>query len=214
MAILLCESIIQNEHFDPSHFAYVIGEWMRRIDEGVEPARGAGKTISLAGRRLYKGTYWKRSGEFSAGNAPVVRVPPLAMFLCKKPEDQLIRDSGESSVPTHIDPLAIACTQVFSLAICRLLHADPDKFSPVDFANGLVEAARELNPHVAEVIESLAPRLVGHEIEEIAFVVPGGPRELTHFDRSIYLEEDLKEIVSMEPASLCCRACRRRFSAS
>ena len=197
MSILLCESIIQNEHFDPSHFAYLIGEWMRRIDEGEEPARGAGKSISLAARRLYKGTYWKRSGEFSAGNASVVRVPPLALFLCKKAEDQVIRDSGDSAVPTHIDPLAIACTQVFALAIQRLIHEDCESFDPRAFASKLAESARELNPRVAEAIENLAPSLAGREMEEIAFVVPGGSKEITHFDRGVYLEEDLKQVVSM-----------------
>jgi ADP-ribosyl-[dinitrogen reductase] hydrolase len=197
LAILLCESIIQNEHFDPSHYAYLIGEWMRRIDEGIEPARGAGKTLSLTARRLYKGTYWKRSGQFSAGNTPVVRIPPLALFLHKKSEEELVRDSGESSIPTHIDPLAIASTQVFALAICRLIDMDCESFQPVEYAQKLAESARPLNPHVADAIEALVPRLAGRVTEEIAFLVPGSPVEVTHFDRSVYLEEDIKELVAM-----------------
>jgi ADP-ribosyl-[dinitrogen reductase] hydrolase len=197
MAILLCESIIQNEHFDASHYAYVIGEWMRRIDEGEEPARGVGKTVSLAGRRLYKGTYWKRSGEFSAGNAPVVRVPPLALFMCGKSEDELIRNAEDSAVPTHIDPLAISATQVFALTVSRLLKEDPESFNAIEFAQKLTEAARAINPHVADGLEILAPKLAGRNVEEIAFVVPGGPKEMMYFDRTVFLDEDTREIAAM-----------------
>jgi poly(ADP-ribose) glycohydrolase ARH3 len=213
MAILMCESIIQNEHFDPSHFAFALGEWMRRIDEGKEPARGAGKTVSMAARRLYKGTYWKRSGEFSAGNAPVVRVPPLALFQCKAPEDQVQQLAMESSIPTHIDPLATASTQVFATAVHRLLDQNPESFDPAQFLARLVECAKSLNAQVAESIEALVPRLVGQEVREIAFLVPGGPKEVTHFDRSVFLDEDIKEISAMGtgkfvlqslPASLYC----------
>lgn len=197
MAVLLAQSIIQNEHFDPSHFAYMIGDWMRRIDEGEEPGRGVGQSVSLAARRLYKGTYWKRSGEFSAGNSSAARVPPLSLFHCKSPEEKLIRDAADSSVPTHIDPLAVTGTQVFAVAIQRLLVTDHEKFDPIDFINGLVEAAQPLNQSVAHVIEDIAQRLEGRQIEEIAFVVPGGPKEITHYDRGIYLEEDVRELVSM-----------------
>ena len=197
MAILLAQSIIQNEHFDPSHFAYMIGDWMRRIDEGEESGRGVGQSVSLAARRLYKGTYWKRSGEFSAGNSSASRVPPLALFHCRCEESVLLHDAEDSSVPTHIDPLAVASTQVFATAIKRLITADYDNFDPIEFVNGLVEVAQSLNPRVAHVIEDLVPRLEGRRIEDTLFLVPGGPREITHFDRGIYLEEDIRELVSM-----------------
>jgi ADP-ribosylglycohydrolase len=197
MAILLAESLIQNEHFDASHFGYTIGDWMRRIDNGDEPGRGAGQTVSMAGRRLYKGTYWKRSGEFSAGNSAAVRVPPLGLIHCKHNEDELIRDSADSAVPTHIDPLAIAGTQVFAMAICRLLASDFDDFNPVDFVKKLAEASRPLNTQVADVLDDLVPRLEARSVEEIAFMVPGGPREMAHFDRSMFLNEDIREVVQM-----------------
>jgi ADP-ribosyl-[dinitrogen reductase] hydrolase len=197
LTIILSESIIQNEHFDPSHFAYSIGEWQRRIDEGKEPGRGSGQTISLAARRLYKGTYWKRSGEFSAGNSPAARVAPLGLYHCRRPEDTLIRDASNSAIPTHIDPLAIAGTQLMAIAVCRLIETDYENFSPIEFVKGLVEAAQPLNVQVADVIEDLVHRLEGQNVEDIAFVVPGGPQEITHFDRSIYLEEDVREVVKM-----------------
>jgi len=197
MAILLAESIIQNEHFDPSHFAYMLGDWQKRIDEGKESGRGAGQTISLAGRRLYKGTYWKRSGEFSAGNAAAVRVAPLALFHCRRPEDVILRDAADSAIPTHIDPLAVAGTQVHACALCRVLAEDYEKFSPVEFARKVAASARELNSQVADVIDDVVARLDGRHGEEITFLVPGGPREITHFDRSRFLEEDIKEVVRM-----------------
>ncbi len=197
LTILLAESIIENEHFDPSHFAYLIGEWQRRIDEGQESGRGAGQTISLAARRLYKGTYWKRSGEFSAGNSAAVRIAPLALFHCKRPQEVLLRDCADSSVPTHLDPLAIAGAQVHAIAISQLLVADYENFKPLEFTKALATAARELNGQVADVIDDLIPRLEGQNVEDIAFVVPGGAKEITHFDRSVFLEEDIKEVVKM-----------------
>ncbi len=197
MAILLSESIIQNEHFDPAHFAYLLGEWQRRIDEGSEPGRGAGQTVSLAARRLYKGTYWKRSGEFSAGNSAAVRVPPLALFHCRKSTEVLVRDAADSSLPTHTDPLAIAGTQSFALAIHCLLHMDYEKFDPQDCAKQIADMSRKTNQQVADVIEDLISRLGGRDLNEAAFIVPGGPREVTHFDRSIFLEEDTKEVARM-----------------
>ncbi|HDS29496.1 MAG TPA: hypothetical protein ENN67_00490 [Firmicutes bacterium] len=197
MAILLSESIIQNEHFDPSHFAYLLGEWQKRIDEGKEPARGAGQTVSLAGRRLYKGTYWKRSGEFSAGNSATVRVPPLALYHCKRPVDIVVKDAGDSAIPTHIDPLAIAGTQVFALAIHCLLQMDFEKFDARDCLSQITSLSREISPQVSEVIEELDIKLRGREIDETAFVVPGSPHEITYFDRSVYLDEDIKELTRM-----------------
>jgi ADP-ribosylglycohydrolase len=197
MAILLCESIIQNEHFDPSHFAYLIGEWMRRNDEGIEPARGAGETVSLAARRLYKGVYWKRSGEFSAGNSAAVRVPPLALYHYRRDEDIVVRDAADSSIPTHIDPLAIAGTQAFALAIHCLLHMDYETFDPRDCVKMITQRARQLNGQVADVIEDLVYRLSGRELDQAAFLVPGGPQEISHFDRSLILEEDIDEVSKM-----------------
>jgi ADP-ribosylglycohydrolase len=197
MAILLAESIIQNEHFDAPHFGYTLGDWMRRIDEGEEPGRGAGQTVSLAGRRLYKGTYWKRSGEFSAGNSAAVRVPPLGLVHCKHKEEDLLRDAGDSAIPTHIDPLAIVGTQVFAVTICRLLATDYDSFNPVEFTKEILEVAKSLGGQVADVIEDLIPRLEARNVEEIAFMVPGGAREITHFDRSMFLNEDIREVVQM-----------------
>jgi len=197
LSILLAQSIIQNEHFDPSQFAYHLGEWMRRVDEGEEPGRGTGQTVSLACRRLYKGAYWKRSGEFSAGNSSAVRVPPLAMFHCKKPESVLLNDAKDSCIPTHIDPLAIAGTQVYSVALARLLQSDFDNFDPIEFVKGLVEVAKPLHGQVGDVIEDLVNRLEGRSLEDLAFIVPGGPTEVTHFDNTLSLQENVRIVDRM-----------------
>ena len=197
MAILLSQSIIQNEYFDPSHFAYTLGEWMKRVDEGQESGRGAGQTVSLAARRLYKGIYWKRSGEFSAGNSAAVRVAPLALFHCKRPDETLLRDAADSSIPTHIDPLAIAGTQVFALALSRLVKEDYEGFNPIEFAEQVAVIARTLSGQVADSIDQLIHRLQGRQVDQLAFVIPGGPQEITHFDRGMFLDEDIRELIRM-----------------
>lgn len=197
MTILLAESLIQNEHFDPSHFAYLLGDWQRRIDNGTEPGRGAGQTVSIAGRRLYKGMYWKRSGEFSAGNAAAVRVPPLALFHCKRTIDELLRDAEYSAIPTHIDPLAIAGSKAFALMIHCLLQMDYDKFDPLEYAKQVTELVSPLDRQIADVVEDLIERIRGRCLDEAAFVIPGGPQKITYFDRGMLLDEDIKEVAGM-----------------
>jgi ADP-ribosylglycohydrolase len=143
----------------------------------------------------------------------VVRVSPLALFHCKAPEDQLLQLALDSAIPTHIDPLATASTQIFAVAVHRLLVENPESFNPTAFLTKLVECARPLNAQVAESLEGLVPRLAGREVHEIAFLVPGGPKEVTHFDHSVSLDEDIREISAMGtgkfvlqslPASLYC----------
>lgn len=198
LTILLAESLIEKEKFDPAHFAGLIGDWMRRNDEGIEPARGASQVLSLAARRLYKGTYWKRSGEFSAGNAPAVRVCPLSLFHLKRPVDILLRDASDSSVPTHVDPLAISGAQAFAVAIHLLLHTSHDDFTPEKYLKDLTDVVGSFDAYVRDSILELKSRIIPRdELDEAAFVVPGGPLEITHFDRSLMLEEDIRELASM-----------------
>jgi ADP-ribosylglycohydrolase len=109
----------------------------------------------------------------------------------------VLREAEDSSIPTHIDPLAIAATKAFALAINRLVSEDIDAFNPLEFAGKLAESIRGLNPHVADVIEDVVPRLAGREIAETAFVVPGGPREVMPFDRTVFLDEDAREVAAM-----------------
>lgn len=197
LTILLAESLIQNENFDPGHFAYLIGEWMRRNDEGIEPARGASQAVSLAARRLYKGIYWKRSGEFSAGNAPAVRVAPLALFHYKRSSEILIKDAADSAIPTHIDPLAVSGAQVFALAIHLILNTNYDDFSSADFLNRLCSEVDLFSPQLSESLREINNQIYTGDFDTAAFVVPGGPQEITHFDRSVYLEADVKRLVSL-----------------
>ena len=72
------------------------------------------------------------------------------MFHCRKPESVLLNDAEDSCIPTHIDPLAIAGTQVYSIALARLLQSDFDNFDPIEFVKGLVEVAKPLHGQVGE----------------------------------------------------------------
>jgi ADP-ribosyl-[dinitrogen reductase] hydrolase len=152
MIILLAESLIQNEHFDPAQFAHSLGQWMKRNDEGIEAARGVGYSLSLACRRLYKGTYWKRSGEFSGGNAAAVRVVPLGLYYAPKGSEKLedlLDDAKDSAIPTHIDPVAIAGAQVVAASVMRLSSENPSDFSPDGFIDWLIGLMGERNPQMA-----------------------------------------------------------------
>lgn len=175
MTILLTETIIQNEHFDPAQFAYSLGQWMKRNDDGIEPARGVGYTISLACRRLYKGTYWKRSGEFSGGNGAAVRVAPLGLYHTTKGLEKLadlLEDAKNSAIPTHIDPVAIAASQVMAAAIMRLTNEDRADFNTDSFINWLIGLMDETNPQMAEVLRNVKYCLHEGAGQDSSFLIP------------------------------------------
>ena len=175
MTILLAESLVQNEHFDPAQFAYNLGQWMKRNDEGIEPARGVGYTISLACRRLYKGTYWKRSGEFSSGNGAASRVAPLGLYHSPKGSESLadlLDDARDSAIPTHVDPVAIAAAQVIAAAVMRLANEDRADFNADNFINWLIGLMDSRNPQMAEVLRNIKYCLREGAGQDASFLIP------------------------------------------
>jgi len=197
MTILLAESIVENEHFDPAHFAYNLGRWMKRNDDGIEPARGVGYTISLSCRRLYKGTYWKRSGEFSAGNGAAVRVAPLGLHHAPKGSAvlaDLLEDSKDSAIPTHIDPVAIAGAQVMAAAVLRLAGEERNDFNSETFINWLIGIMDERNPQMAEVLKNVKHFLHQGAGQDSRFVIPLKDYGMTDIRLGYDLDGDLAHI--------------------
>ncbi|HYE77625.1 MAG TPA: ADP-ribosylglycohydrolase family protein [bacterium] len=172
MALALAESIVQERQFDPGHFSFMLGEWMRRHDQGIEAARGASKTVTLTTRALYKGTPWTETGQPSASNVPAVRIAPLALFHLHSSEEDLLRDVEDSCLPTNIDPLAIAGAKVMALAIRALIRTDVEKFSVGNFLDYLQIHARHFSPRLADCLEPLREYLCQTPLEEQDFGSP------------------------------------------
>ena len=174
MALALAESLVQEGHFDPEHFSFALGEWMRRHDMGIEAARGASKTVTLTTRALYKGVHWTETGQPSASNVPAVRVAPLALFHLHSPEADLLHDVEDSCLPTNIDPLAIAGAKVMALAIRALIRSDHGKFHTASFLDYLELHARHFSPRLADALLPLRDYLCQTPLEEQEFGVPVG----------------------------------------
>jgi ADP-ribosyl-[dinitrogen reductase] hydrolase len=200
MTMLLAESVIQNEHFDPAQFAYSLGQWMKRNDEGIEPARGVGYTISLSCRRLYKGTYWKRSGEFSASNGAATRVAPLGLLYAAKGAEglaDLLTDVKDSAVPTHIDPVAIAGAQVIAVSVMRLASEDRSDFNADGFINWLIGLMDEYNPQMAEVLRNVKYCLLQGAGQDVSFLIPMKHVGLQDIRLGYELDTDLEHMARL-----------------
>lgn len=172
MAIALAESLVQEGRFDPVHFAFCLGEWMRRHDEGIEAARGASKTVTLTTRALYRGTPWTETGQPSASNVPAVRVAPLALFHLHSDDATLLHDVEDSALPTNIDPLAISGAKLIALAIRALIRTDPEHFSTGAFLDYLELQARHFSPRLADAIAPLREYVCQKALEDTVFASP------------------------------------------
>ncbi|MEO7994783.1 MAG: ADP-ribosylglycohydrolase family protein [bacterium] len=188
MTLALAESIVQERKFDPEHFAFCLGEWMRRNDLGIEVARGASKTVTLTTRELYKGTHWTQTGQPSASNVPAVRVAPLALFHIHSSETDLLRDVEDSSLPTNIDPLAIAGAKIIALAIRALLRTDPEHFSVSAFLDYLELHARHTSTRLADALAPLREYLCQETIEDQVFASPCGGYAHPEFGDNLNME--------------------------
>ena len=172
LTLELLQSILDRKEFDPANFGVRIGEWMRRSDQGVESARGVGKTISLAARKLYRGIPWDQSGEYSASNGAAVRIAPLAL-LHYNTEDhlKLMTDVENSARPTHIETLAIQGAKVIALAIHLILKEDRFFFDRIKFLDELIGLTEM---HAPKMVGCLVPlqKYIGKTLEQKVFNPP------------------------------------------
>jgi len=197
MAIALAESICQERQFDPEHFAFCLGEWMRRHDQGIEAARGASKTVTLTTRALYRGVHWTETGQPSASNVPAVRVAPLALYHLHSDEAALLRDVEDSALPTNVDPLAISGAKVIALAIRALLRTDPDHFSASAFLDYLEMHARHFSPRLADALSPVREHVCQTPLEDQIFGAPIGGYQHPGFGQDLQAEiRDRFEILS------------------
>lgn len=172
LTLELLKSLVNSRGFDPGDFGWRIGEWMRRNDEGIESARGVGKTISLAARKIYRGIPWDQSGEYSASNGAAVRVAPLALLHYQDDDvNQLMADIENSARPTHIETLAIQGAKVVGLAIHRILREERFFFDRVSFLENLIVLSEEHAPKLVGCLISLR-KYIGKAIESKVFDPP------------------------------------------
>jgi ADP-ribosylglycohydrolase len=214
LTLVLLKSLLHCRKFAPEDFGNRIGEWMRLSDEGIEPARGVGRTISLAARKLYRGIPWDQSGEYSASNGAAVRIAPLTLLNYDTDGiSEFMQDVENSAKPTHIESLAIQGAKVIALAQYLVLKEDRFFFDRIEFIDNLIKLAGEHAPKMVGSIAQLKKYIGRKPIEHKVYDKPcsknvfsrGQSIEDTD-DRYAILEEigTGKYVLESVPAALYC----------
>ena len=213
MTLVLLRSILNCRGFDPADFGTQIGEWMRLSDEGIESARGVGRTISLAARKLYRGIPWDQSGEYSASNGAAVRIAPLSLLYHDTEDIKHFMDDVENSCrPTHIESHAIQGAKVIALALYLLVKEDKFLFDRLKFLDDLIMLSKR---HAPRVIGSLVPlrKYISSPIEHKVFEQPNVGRafrckeRINETDNRFSVLEEIgtgKYVLESVPAALYC----------
>ena len=214
LTLLLLKSILSRGKLDPVDFAHEIGEWMRRSDEGIESARGVGKSVSIAARKLYRGIPWNISGENSPSNGAAVRIAPLVLLHHRSDDiEMLMKDIENSALPTHADPLAIQGAKLLALALRNILNEERFFFNRMKFINELLEAAEQHAPLMVGCLLGLRGFISKQPLGDKVF--PPLPKQVPI--QGIRLQRDYIEINEMLeeigtgkyvlesiPAAICC----------
>lgn len=139
MVLCLAESLIEKKGFDPVD---QLERYLRWYREGYLSSTGEcfdiGGTVKSALLRFEKTRepYCGSTDSYSAGNGSIMRLAPVPMFYCKKPQEAIER-SGESSRTTHGTAAAIdACRYLGALIVGALNGVEKeellsDHYSPI-----------------------------------------------------------------------------------
>ncbi len=112
--------------------------------------------------KLWMGFPPEKSGVFSAGNGPAMRVAPIGAFFSSSPED-LDRFVKVSTTITHTDPKALTG----SLAVARLtawiinenMEQRPDRDDFIQFLRGIDENDPEWKDLINEILSGIENNL-------------------------------------------------------
>ncbi|MCY1229703.1 ADP-ribosyl-[dinitrogen reductase] glycohydrolase [compost metagenome] len=138
-ALALLDSLLACGSLSLTDFADRLLRW---YDEGYLAVDGhvydCGLSTSDALRRLQDGVPPRQSGgkdERSAGNGSLMRILPLALWHTGS-DEELVRDAGLQSLPTHAHPRSQVCCAFYCLAARGYLNQLPD---PWKFADSRLE---------------------------------------------------------------------------
>ena len=123
MMLCIARSIVEKGGFDPEDTAYKFLEWF-----DADPV-DVGQTTWVAMEALSIEVPWNdagrmahaRLGGLSAGNGSIMRCAPIGLLDAAN-EQQLVRDSLDSSVITHWDPRACWGAVAVNLAVAHALE--------------------------------------------------------------------------------------------
>ena len=134
--LLLAQSLVEYNGFNPEDFAQKIGLWAWRCEKEPGYDRWAGQTSLSAGMKLRNRVPYTKSGSSSATCGSSMRTGPLGLFYHNQP-DQLTTIASTASSITHTNPLAIDAAVFTSHMIANLARGETPKQATIGAYNQL-----------------------------------------------------------------------------
>ena len=159
-ALALAASLAERGRFDAPDFARRLRRWFWTLPPFI------GLATVRACFKLSLGFNPARSGVNSAGNGSAMRVPPLGLFFCHRPEE-LAGAAEESTRVTHTHPRAVAGTVVIAVAVAELAGEQLGDFDAEDLLGRLAETARRYDTPMAEAVARVASLLAADPDEAL-----------------------------------------------
>lgn len=153
-ALILLESLIICQKFDPRDFADRLIRWYDDgyfavegivFDIGIQTAKSIGK-LRAGVEPLEAGS----TEQFSQGNGSLMRVLPLAMWHSGT-DAELVRDAMNQSKVTHGHPMCLVCCALYCLWARQILEGTPQ---PFEAATSALERIYH-STHQSELLEIL-----------------------------------------------------------
>ena len=138
-AVILAESILENDHLDVEDLAVRLLGWRRANGRGIGhhtrrvlDAIESGAAVGDAARVV-----WEESGQNAAGNGALMRCAPAALRWRRDPE-RLVAETNRSALVTHHDPRCGWSSVVVNTAIAAALEGR--RLDPGDLADAVDDA--------------------------------------------------------------------------
>jgi ADP-ribosyl-[dinitrogen reductase] hydrolase len=138
-AVVLAESILENDRLDEEDLAARLLAWRRANGRGIghHTRRVLDAIEGGASARDASRVVWEASGGNAAGNGAMTRCAPAALRWRRDPE-RLVEETNRGALATHHDPRCGWSSVVVNVAIAASL--DGRRVDPADLADAVDEA--------------------------------------------------------------------------
>jgi ADP-ribosyl-[dinitrogen reductase] hydrolase len=156
-ALILLESLIICQKFDPRDFADRLIRWYNDgyfavggvvFDIGIQTAKSIGKLMAGV-EPLEAGS----TEQFSQGNGSLMRVLPLAVWHSGS-DAELVRDAMNQSKVTHGHPVCLVCCALYCLWARQILKGTPQPFEAATLALERIYHSTQQN-ELLEIVQDI-----------------------------------------------------------
>ena len=164
-AILLAESMLQEEGFNPRTFLKTLCS--------LDLKRGIGPTTYKALQKFLAGDDPESTGSYTETNGSAMRIAPIAILYHY--DMTALREAViESTVVTHKSNVSVAGALTIAFAIAYMLNHDGDVVDEEMFLSELSEFVKPYSPELSEMLEGkcqLPPRVGCGVVESVPHAI-------------------------------------------